>query len=257
MTQSVSIQASLIDSVLDGITSFINFVALRYSQKPADCNHRWGHGKAEALAGFAQSIFIIIFSVYLVWEAVWKIITPETISQTGTGIILMIFASIVTLFLIFWQNYVIRKTGSLIIKADCLHYETDLFTNIGVITSLYLTSRFNFQYIDAIIALLIAAYLITSSWSILWRSVDVLMDKELDPEITNTIGTMVLSHKKISGIQELRTKETGNNKQYIQFAIQVDPKTPLKEAQNIIQDLKATLHKAYPHIETTIYPVSK
>ena len=140
VTQSLSVQASLFDSILDGITSTINVFALIHAARPADTCHRFGHGKIEALAGFAQSIFITASGVWLLWSLIQNFLHPTPLVDVGSGMFCMGVATLITLALVTFQRFVIRRTKSLIIKTDSLHYETDLLVNIGVLVSLFLST---------------------------------------------------------------------------------------------------------------------
>ena len=137
-TDSVSLLSSLADSVMDVLASLINLFAVRHALQPADREHRFGHGKAEPLAGLGQAVFITASAIFLIVEAVGRIIEPEPIERAPVGIGVMVFAILVTTALVAYQRRVVRLTGSTAIKADSLHYASDILTNVGVIAALAL-----------------------------------------------------------------------------------------------------------------------
>ncbi|MEK7654701.1 MAG: cation diffusion facilitator family transporter [Pseudomonadota bacterium] len=251
ITKSVSVQASMFDSTFDALTSFMNFLALRYSLRPADSEHRWGHGKAEALAGFTQGMFISLFSCFLIFSIVHRLFYPEPLTPSLVGIGIVIFGIVLTLILVSWQKYVVRKTGSLIVKADSVHYETDLLSNSGILLSLYVSMKFNFIYVDFMVGVLIAVYLITSVWKILWTSVDVLMDKELDQAIRQRIIELTLAHPQVKEIHNMRTR-SGGVQRFVQFAITLNKTLSSEDMEKVIHDVHSTIHAVFPDMDITI-----
>lgn len=251
VTRSVSVQASMFDSTFDALTSGMNFLALRYSLRPADAEHRWGHGKAEALAGFTQGVFITLFSCFLIFSIIHRLIYPEPLTPSLIGIGIVVFGIFLTLILVAWQNYVVRKTGSLIIKADSVHYETDLLSNSGILLSLYVSMKFNFIYVDFMVGVLIAAYLIASVWKILWSSVDVLMDKELDVAIRQRIIELALAHPQVKEIHDMRSR-SGGVKRFVQFAIKLEKVESSEAKEKVIQDVHSNILAVFPDMDITI-----
>src|ERR1700752_997812 len=137
-TGSVSLLGSLVDSLLDAVPSLVNLVAVRHAMSPADREHRFGHGKAEPLAVLGQSAFIIGSAMLLLAEAVRRLIWPVPVENAPAGIAVMIFSIAVTVGLVLYQRYVVRRTGSIAVSADELHYRSALGLNIGVILALLL-----------------------------------------------------------------------------------------------------------------------
>ena len=160
VTDSVSLLSSLADSVMDVLASLINLFAVRHALQPADREHRFGHGKAEPLAGLGQALFITASGIFLIVEAVGRIIEPEPIERAPVGIGVMVFAIVVTTALVAYQRRVVRLTGSTAIKADSLHYASDILTNIGVIAALALALTLGWGLADPIIAIVIAGVII-------------------------------------------------------------------------------------------------
>jgi ferrous-iron efflux pump FieF len=251
ITKSVSVQASMFDSTFDALTSGMNFLALRYSLRPADAEYRWGHGKAEALAGFTQGVFITLFSCFLIFSIIHRLIYPEPLTPSFVGIGIVVFGICLTLVLVSWQKYVVRKTGSIIIKADSVHYETDLLSNSGILLSLYVSMKFNFIYVDFMVGVLIAAYLMISVWNILWTSVDVLMDKELDLAIKQRIVELTLAHPKVKEIHDMRTR-SGGVRRFVQFAIKFKKNQSVEVSEKIIHEVHATIQASFPDMDITI-----
>ena len=174
MSDSISLLATLIDSVLDALASLINLVAVRHALTPADKEHRFGHGKAEALAGLSQSMFIAGSAGFLLLEAGRRIINPTPVEAPGIGILVMVFSIFATMLLLCVQNHVIRKTNSTAIKADAMHYRVDLLVNGSVILALWLSAR-GWSEFDALFAFAIAVYILYSAWGIIRLSYDQLM----------------------------------------------------------------------------------
>jgi ferrous-iron efflux pump FieF len=250
-TDSVSLLATLIDSSLDALASLINLLAVRHALMPADKKHRFGHGKAEALAGLGQSMFIAGSAGFLVLEAFSRLIHPQPVGFIGVGIGVMVFSIVATLFLLAFQRHVIRKTGSTAIKADELHYRTDLLVNGSVIVALLLASH-GWPGFDPVFALGIAAYIIYSSWQIARESVQHLMDEELPDEDRQRIIDTVLKHPHTRGMHDLRTRRSGTTC-FIQLHLELDDQLPLIKAHRISDQVEYKLHKLFPDAEIIIH----
>ena len=162
---SVSLLASLIDSVMDSLASLVNFFAIRYSLQPADEEHRFGHGKAEALAGLGQAALIGISSLLLAREAVQKLLEPQPVAELEWAVGVMLVSILLTFLLLVLQRYTVNRTGSTAIEADSLHYLSDLAVNVGIIVAL-LASLYGYLWVDGTVALLIAAYIFYAAWGI-------------------------------------------------------------------------------------------
>ena len=182
ITDSVAMLSSLIDSALDLVSSLITFLAIRQALVPADEEHRFGHGKAEALAGVAQAGFIAASAGGLVLTVVDRFLHPRALQEEMTGVGVSVLAVVLTLGLMTFQTYVVRRTRSLAITADRAHYTTDFVTNVAVGLGIVASTRLNEPLIDLAVALGVAAYLVTGAWTIGRTSIDVLMDRELPEE---------------------------------------------------------------------------
>jgi ferrous-iron efflux pump FieF len=257
LTGSLSIKASLIDSLLDTFASLLNFVAIYHALRPADDEHRFGHGKAEALASLGQSIFIAISATWLLKEIIERLYTPEPLIFSHLAVIVMICATVLTFFLILGQRYVIKRTKSLAVSSDSLHYQTDLLSNMGVLLCFYLSSYFNISYFDTGVSALISIYLLHSTWSIAKKSFDILMDRELPREIIESITKIAQSHHKVLGIHDLRTRSSGQN-EFIQMHLDLDKDISLHQAHMIADEVATEINKIYPKAEVIIHqdPVS-
>lgn len=251
VTHSVSLQASLIDSLLDAFASFINMVAVYQALKPADKEHRYGHGKAESLAGLGQALFIGASSIWLLYEAIERFTTPEPVEATGTGILIMGTAIFITLFLVGFQNYVVKKTGSTAIAADMIHYRSDILINTAVIISLSAAKFFQAGILDSIFGIVIGAYIFWCAGKIMIQAFNVLMDRELDDAERKIILTIIKSHPKVIEVRDLRTRTSGLQ-QFFQLNIIMDPKLSLHQADLIAEEVETDVTKAFPKSQVMI-----
>ncbi|HWA51020.1 MAG TPA: cation diffusion facilitator family transporter, partial [Dongiaceae bacterium] len=179
-TGSVSLLSTLFDSALDAGASIVNLIAVRHALTPADAEHRFGHGKAEPLAGLVQVAFILGSSVLLLVEVVDHFITPQPVRAPEVGIAVMVVSMLVTVLLVALQRHVVRKTKSLAIKADSAHYGSDFLVNASVIVALILSAKFGWWWIDPAIGLLIALFIAWAAVQIGREALDMLMDREMD-----------------------------------------------------------------------------
>jgi ferrous-iron efflux pump FieF len=251
-TDSLSLQASLIDSLLDMVASVINLLVVRAALKPPDAEHRFGHGKAEALAGLGQSTFIAGSAVWLIIDAIHRLIHPHPLQESNTGSLVMIIAIILTLLLIVYQRFVIKQTRSLAISADSLHYLGDLYTNIGVLVSLNVSIMLGWTRLDAIVGAAIAGYILYTSWTIGRRSLDVLMDRELPDEARQRIMEIALKDSRVWGVHDLKTRSAGLQ-DFIQMHLDMDEKLSLLEAHDVANDVELALQAAFPRAEIIIH----
>jgi len=255
-TDSVSILASLVDSLMDAAASIINLLAVAYALAPPDEEHRFGHGKAESLAGMAQATFIAGSGLFLIVEAIQRLINPQPIESFSIGMGVMIFSIIATVILLTIQRHVIAKTNSTAIRADALHYKTDLFTNAAIVVALIL-SQFGWLGIDPLFALAIAAYILYSSWEIGSEAVHDLLDRELPEEKRQQIIDIAKGHADVHGMHDLRTRLSGRT-EFIQMHIELDDDLPLIEAHDIADQIEDEILKAIPTADVVIHldPVS-
>jgi len=251
VTGSVSLLASLVDSVMDSIASLINLFAIRYSLQPADEDHRFGHGKAEPLAGLAQAAFIAGSAIFLVFHAIDRLRTPHSLDQVAIGIWVMVLAIVMTLGLLAIQRYVIQKTDSTAIRADSLHYLTDLLTNVSVLIALYL-STLGWTWADPVFAIAVAIYIFYSSFQIGHEAFQQLMDRELPEDILEQIQATAMSHPEVMGTHETRTRQAGHTR-FVQLHLELDENLSLKRAHAIADQVEAEILMFLPGAEVLIH----
>jgi len=252
MTGSVSMLSSLVDSLLDAFTSAVNLFAVRHALQPADREHRFGHGKAEPLAGLVQAAFIAGSGVFIVVEAVQRLSQGHVIENSNVGIGVMVVSIIVTLGLVIFQNIVVRRTQSTAISADALHYRMDLMINGSVIVALVASSKFGIAWMDSAVAIAIAAYIAISSWSVARRSLDLLMDREFPEEERTRIKEIVLSHPEARGLHDLRTRSSGVQP-FVQFHLELDPHLSLVRAHELADEVEAMIIAEFKGAEVIIH----
>jgi ferrous-iron efflux pump FieF len=250
-TGSVSILASLIDSLMDSIASSLNLVAVRYSLMPADREHRFGHGKAEPLAGLAQAVFIGGSAVFLVFHAVDRLRFPRPLEQQAIGIAVMVIAIVLTLILLAIQRRVISETQSTAIKADALHYGTDVLTNSTVIVALLLTDL-GWHWADPVLAMVVAAYIFYSAGRIGYEAVQHLMDRELSAEVQRQILEIARSKPEVRGVHDLRTRQSGQVK-FVQLHVELDGDLSLERAHSIADAIEREIAVLLPDAEVIIH----
>ncbi len=252
ITDSVSILATLLDSSLDVLASLVNLVAVHHALQPADSEHRFGHGKAEALAGMGQAMFIAGSAGFLLLQAVGRIIHPQNISAgLEVGVSVMVFSMVATLALLTFQKYVIKHTNSTAIKADALHYRTDLLVNASVIVALLL-AFYGASYFDALFAIGIALFILYSAWEIVRESIDLLMDHELPDEDRAKIEEVVVDHPDTLGCHDLRTRRSGTTV-FIQLHLELDASLTLSIAHTIAEQVELKLKGLFADVEVIIH----
>jgi len=256
LSGSVSLLATLIDSTLDAAASLINLIAVRHALSPADKEHRFGHGKAEALAGLGQAAFIAGSAGFLLLESSRRILNPEPLQSFTLGIWVMVFSIILTLALLTFQRHVIAKTDSTAIKADALHYRTDVLVNASVILALWLSIQ-GWAGFDALFAIGIAFYILWSAWGIVVHAFDHLMDRELPDEDRAQISAIATSHKDVRGMHDLRSRRSGIAT-FIQLHLELDDDLKLLEAHHISDEVEFAIQNHYPSAEIIIHidPIS-
>lgn len=252
LTGSVSLLSSLIDSSTDLMASLVSLVGVRHALRPADLSHRYGHGKAEPLAALVQSAFVAGSALLLTYEGIKRLIRPEPVLDGMFGIAVMVLAIVLTTGLVLFQMHVVRRTGSLAIGADSLHYRADLFTNMAVIVALLLTEATGWPLFDPIFALAIAAFLLRGAFVIARGSLDSLMDRELSAEDRLRIESIVLDHPQARGLHDLRTRSSGTSR-FIELHLELDSHLTLEEAHIFTDEVENALATAFPDAEILIH----
>ncbi len=250
-TDSVSLLATLMDSCLDALASLLNLLAVRHALSPADREHRFGHGKAEALSGLGQATFIAGSALFLILEALRRLWSPQPLEMAMVGVVVMAVSVVLTLVLVAYQGMVVRETGSTAIRADSLHYRTDLLINLGVLLSLLL-SQYLWLGVDALVALVIVGFLLHSVWEIIQNALHDLMDHELSEEARASIKKVVRDHPQVRGMHDLRTRRSGLTT-FIQLHLELDDHLTLFEAHAISDEVEARLRELFPQAEIIIH----
>lgn len=251
-TGSLSLQASLIDSLLDVVASIINLFVIRQALKPADEDHRFGHGKAEALGGLAQTAFIAGSAIWLFSEAIRHLLNPHPLNDLTIGNSIMVLAIGLTTVLILFQRYVIRRTNSLAIAADSLHYQTDLLTCLGILVGLNITTYFNIIWLDSLIGVAIGVYILATSYKIGLRALNILMDRELSNELREKVLDIASANPYVKGVHDLRTRSSGN-KIFIQLHIDMEKNLDLKTAHDEGVKISLKIRTFLPDAEVMIH----
>jgi ferrous-iron efflux pump FieF len=249
---SVALLASLADSALDLFTAGLNMLAIHESLTPADAEHRFGHGKAEPLAGLAQGAFICASAVFLVVQAVQRLMAPQPIEHSLEALIVMCVSIFAAICLILYERHVVARTGSVAVTADATHYFGDVVSNVGVVVAIVLVSRLGWNRADPIIALLVALVLVVSAWSVLRASFDQLMDRELPDEERDRIVSIVRDHEDVLALHELKTRQAGGAV-FIQVHLELDPHMSLARAHAISDQVEKAICAAFPHAEVIIH----
>jgi ferrous-iron efflux pump FieF len=252
LTDSVSMLTSLVDSSLDLVTSFITFFAIREALTPADEDHRFGHGKAEALAGVAQAGFIAASACGVALTVVDRFRHPQPVRSEEVGIAVSAVAVLLTLGLMAFQSHVVRKTKSLAVSADKAHYLADFITNISVGAGLFLSSRLGQPMIDVVVASGVAIYLVIGAWGIGRNSVDVLMDRELPDADRQRILEIARNHPGVRNVHDLRTRSAGLTK-FIQMHVVFQPTMTLGRAHVMGDSVEAEILRAFPDAEVILH----
>jgi len=257
LTGSVGLLASLVDSIMDSLASLINLFAIRYSQQPADEKHRFGHGKAEPLAGLAQAAFISGSAIFLILHAVDRLRYPHELEAIMVGIAVMVFALVLTLGLLSLQHFVINRTGSTAIRADALHYATDVLTNLSILLALYLSSL-GWTWADPVFAIGVALYIFYSAFRIGHDAFQQLMDRELSDATTRQILSIANDHEAVLGVHELRTRQSGQMR-FVQVHLELDQDLSLERAHIIADEVEDRIKSLLPGVEVIIHldPVNK
>jgi ferrous-iron efflux pump FieF len=252
VTGSVALLSSLVDSLLDSLASLTNFFAVRHALVPADREHRFGHGKAEPLAGLGQAAFIAGSAVFLLFESVNRLINPVTVSHGHIGIAVMVVSLVLTLLLVLYQRHVVRRTQSMAIKADSLHYASDIVLNVSVIVALVLSSQMNLPAADPLFALAISGYIIWSAAQIAMLSLHQLMDRELPDADRARIIAVCRRHSDVLDVHELRTRASGMDI-FIQLHLELDGNLSLLHAHRVADDVERELRLEFPNADVIIH----
>ncbi len=251
LSGSVSMLAGLTDSALDGVTSLLNLLAVHYALRPADDDHRYGHGKAESLAGMAQALFIGGSAVLIALQAVDRLKHPEPVGAPWISIGVIVFSLGLTLALLMVQHRVVKATGSNAVRADSLHYRSDMLLNGSILVALVLAG-FGWHRVDPWFGLGIAAYILWSAITIARESFAVLMDEELPPDVSQHMLELACSVPGVLGAHDLRTRISGNQ-WFVQLHLELPGELTLSVAHGISDQAADAIHAAYPRAEVLVH----
>lgn len=251
-TGSVAMLASFADSGLDLGASALNAIAIRAALSPADWEHRFGHGKTEAVAGLGQATLMIGSTGFLLWESVNRILAPEAVTHGAIGLGVAVFSIAATLALTMYQRYVVRQTGSLAISADHLHYVSDLASNAAVVVALGLAVWLGFNWADGVFGLLIACIIGWSAFTIFRQSLDQLLDRELSEDERDRIKLAALAVPGVLDVHDLRTRQAGTQI-FIQLHAVFDGAMTLEEAHALSDRVEEAVIVAFPNAEVLVH----
>ena len=251
LSGSVSMLAGLTDSALDGVSSLLNLLAVHYALRPADDDHRYGHGKAESLAGMAQALFIGGSAVLIALQAIERLKHPEPIGAAWLSIGVIVFSLALTVALLMLQHRVIKATGSNVVSADSLHYRSDLLLNGSILVALVLAG-FGWHQVDPWFGLGIAAYILWSAIHIARESFAVLMDEELPPGVSQHMLELACSVPGVLGAHDLRTRISGNQ-WFVQLHLELPGELTLSVTHGISDQAADAIHAAYPRAEVLVH----
>jgi len=252
ITGSLVILSSLVDSGLDLMTALVNFFAIKYSLKPNDENHKFGHGAIEDIACLLQAGFISGSAVFILFQSVRNLMLKEKLRCDKIGIIIMMISLGLKISLIIVQKYTVKKTNSSIIKAESLNYLADVVMNLSVTASLIIIEITGFYYIDSVMAIVIALLILRSAYSIGRKAFDNIMCKELSSEIREKIINIIYNSEGISGYHDLKTRMSGN-KSFVQVHLEIDKKLALESSHEITKKIDKKIEKLLGECEVIIH----
>lgn len=251
-TGSVAMLGSLADSALDLVASMVTLLGVGVAAQPADAEHRFGHGKAEAIAALVQTLLIGISALGIGWRAGAGFAARTPPAEPELGIAVSLAAIVATLALVTYQRRVARATGSLAIHTDQLHYQSDLLLNLAVIAAFVLDAMLGISGADAIFGLLIALYLMSGAVGSARRALDMLMDREWPAEKRQELNRLLARHPRAGGIHALRTRTSGAS-DFIQFHVWLEPAMSVQKAHEIIDQFEDLIGESFPEAEVLIH----
>jgi cation diffusion facilitator family transporter len=251
LSGSVSLLAGLTDSLLDGAASLLNLIAVHYALRPADEDHRYGHGKAEALAGLGQALFIGISAVVVGLHGVDRMLNPQPLGAATLGVVVMLVSLALTAALLMFQGHVVRETGSTAIRADSLHYRSDLLLNASILLALLLAS-FGWPQLDALFGIGIAFFILWSAVSIAREASAVLMDKELAPELSERMHLLACGIPGVLGAHDLRTRMSGT-RWFVQLHVELDSELSLLLAHELCEQVEFAIRAEFSRAEVLVH----
>ena len=245
LSGSVAVLASAIDSILDLIVSAFNYFAISKAEKPADEQFNYGRGKVEALAAVIEGTVITMSGIFIFYEAIKKAYRGEIVSHLTPSVIVMVISLVLTVALVMFLNFVAKKTDNMVIKADALHYKTDIFSNGIILVSLVIIQLTDFYLIDSIMGVVISIYIIYSAYEIIKDGVYMLLDASLDKKIVENIENIIKEEKNVNDYHFLKTRRSGNTN-FVDVHLVFDTDISLLDA-----------HRAADRVEDKIREINK
>ena len=234
---SVAVLASAIDSLLDTLVSIFNFFAIKKSEEHPDEVYQYGKGKIQAIAAVIEGTVITISGIYIIYEAIKKLNSGSVTTLLTPSILAMIFSIIVTYLLVNYLLKVAQETDNIVIKADALHYQTDLWSNAAVLVALGLVYATGIDAIDAVFGLGIGLYIIYSAYEIIQEGVEILLDRALEGEMVANIGEIISKHPEVTSYHWLKTRTDGTTN-FVEFHMVLRPNMLLLEAHRIADEVE-------------------
>ena len=251
-TGSVAMLGSLADTGLDLLAALVTLYGVRMAAQPADRDHRFGHGKAEALSALFQVVVIMLSALCIFYRAIMRLMEGETTAHAEFGIGVSAIAILATLGLLAYQRYVIGKTGSIAIRADHVHYQSDVLLNMAVIGALVLDQYLKIKWADPVFGIGIAVALLLGAWKASTHAIDQLMDKEWPEERRQHFLQIAARHPELAGIHDLRTRSSGTQ-DFVQFHVWVEPSMTVAEAHHVMEEVENALEREFPGTEILIH----
>jgi ferrous-iron efflux pump FieF len=237
--------------VLDVAASAANMFAVRFALKPADEDHRFGHGKAEPLAAVVQSVFVSLSGLFLAYESVRRLVSPVEVTNTTVGLIIMAGSLALTCALLAFQRYVIKRTNSLAIRADSIHYASDISVNIVVLCALAIVKLTGFDRVDGICSVLISIYILYSAFQIATEGVHSLMDRELPDATREEVERAIKACPQVCALRDLRTRGVGMHV-FVSVVVELAPHMTLREADEVAADIEHAIRPRFATCEIFI-----
>jgi ferrous-iron efflux pump FieF len=251
-TGSVAMLGSLADSGLDLLASIVTLYGIRLASTPADVDHRFGHGKAEALAALFQVALITLSAALIGWRALVQLTAGGRASDPELGIVVSLIAIGATFGLLAFQRHVVRRTGSVAIRADSVHYQSDLLLNVAVIAALLLDQYAGLTGADPVFGIAIALWLAWGAFNASSLAIDQLMDREWPDEKRARFLELAAQHPELRGIHDFRTRRSGS-RDFAQFHMYVHPQMSVAEAHDVMDEVEAKIAREFPDVEVLIH----
>ena len=242
LSGSVAVIASALDSVMDMVVSIFNNIALKVSESKPNRKFNYGKGKIEGIAALFEGVVIIASGLFIIYEAIDKLIHHKIITHINISMYVMAFSIVLVLGLVLFLNYIAKKTDNLVIKSDALHYKTDLITNGAVLISLVIIKITQWQYIDFILSVILGVYIIKEASEIVKESFEILLDVALDFETTEKIKEIIQKEPLVLGYHCLRTRKSGN-RNFVDVHLVLTPDMKLKLAHTILENIGEKIRK--------------